>query len=209
MRGRLITLEGGEGAGKSTLALVVRDWLAARGRRVRLTREPGGSPLAEAIRGLVLRDWAEGMDPTTEALLIFAARAAHLHATVRPALDAGEDVVSDRFVDASWAYQGAGRGLDPDVLAQLEHMVLADLRPDLTLVFDLPPEIGLPRALGRGEVNRFESETLAFMQRVRQAYLQRAALWPERYVVIDATQPIAAVQACVAQALNDRLGEPR
>ena len=204
-RGRLITLEGGEGAGKSTQALHIADWLRARGRTVLTTREPGGSPLAEAIRGLVLGDWAEGVSARTELLLMFAARAAHLAARIEPALARGEDVVCDRFVDASWAYQGAGRGIESRHLAALEDLVLSDLRPDLTLVFDLDPALGLARAKGRGAVNRFEAETLAFMARVRQAYLDRAAAQPARYAVIDATPAQGQVSLDVERVLAARL----
>lgn len=202
---RLITLEGGEGAGKTTHGKGIGRWLEARGKRVTLTREPGGSPLAEAVRGLVLSSWEEGIDADTELLLIFAARAAHLQATIRPALAAGHIVVCDRFVDASWAYQGAGRGVAAEHLEALERLVLKGLQPDLTLIFDLPPEVGLARARGRGDTNRFEAENLAFMQRVRQAYLQRAALAPERYAVLDATRPAGDVEAAIIAVLEQRL----
>ena len=203
--GRLITLEGGEGAGKTTHAQTICDWLTARGRRVLRTREPGGSPLAEAIRGLVLADWAEGVDAPTELLLIFAARAAHLHATVRPALEQGCDVVCDRFIDASWAYQGAGRGLPGASLMALQQLVLGDLKPNLTLIFDIAPELGLARARHRGDLNRFEAENIAFMQRVRQAYLDRADDDPQRCAVVDASQDLAQVAADLTQILETRL----
>lgn len=203
--GRFITLEGGEGAGKSTAAQFIQDWLHARGRAVVRTREPGGSPLAEAIRKVVLADWAEGMPAKAEVLLMFAARAAHLAATVRPALAKGEDVVCDRFVDASYAYQGEGRGVPVAQLEQLERYVLAELKPDLTLLFDLDPEQGLQRAKGRGDTNRFEAEALDFQNRVRAAYLQRAAAQPQRYAVIDAAAPLVEVQAALAQVLEQRL----
>lgn len=196
-----ITLEGGEGAGKSTQARRLRDYFVAQGRAVTLSREPGGSPLAEAIRGLVLGDWAEGITAPTELLLMFAARAAHLHATIAPALARGEVVICDRFIDASWAYQGAGRGMPAEVLSALEHFVLAQLQPTRTLVFDLPIEQGLARAQQRGEQNRFEAETLAFQQRVRNSYLARAAANPQRYRVLDASQPLEAVTAQMLAAL--------
>ena len=204
-RGRLITLEGGEGAGKTTQARFIGDWLRARGREVVMTREPGGSPLAEAIRQVVLADWSEGVAPITELLLIFAARSAHLQATVLPALQRGCDVVCDRFVDASWAYQGAGRGVEAHKLAAIEQMVLGDLRPDLTLVFDIDPSVGLARAKGRGDANRFEAETLAFMQRVRQAYLDRADKEPQRCAVIDASLPSDEVGERIQKILEQRL----
>ena len=194
-RGRLIVLEGGEGGGKSTQARRLRAHLEGAGRRVLLTREPGGSPLAEAIRALVLGSWPEGVDATTELLLIFAARAAHLHATIRPALEAGIDVVCDRFVDASYAYQGAGRGLGAAPVVLLEQLVLGDLRPDCVLVLDVAPELGMQRIAERGDNNRFDAESIAFMQRVRAAYLARAAAAPERYAVIDASRDVDAVAA--------------
>lgn len=203
--GRFITLEGGEGAGKSTAVAFIRDWLSARGRRVITTREPGGSPLAEAIRGVVLGNWAEGVPAESEVLLMFAARAAHLNATIWPALARGEDVICDRFVDASWAYQGEGRGVPPERLTELESYVLKGFSPQLTLLFDLPPSVGLERARSRGDANRFEAEAMAFQERVRAAYLQRAAAAPERYAVIDASAPLEAVQAALAAVLEQRL----
>jgi len=204
-RGRFIVLEGGEGAGKSTHAAWIRDWLQARGREVVLTREPGGSPLAEGIRGLVLQDWAEGVGAETELLLMFAARAAHLRATVQPALAAGKDVVCDRFVDSSYAYQGAGKGMASRHLQALEQLVLKDFRPDLVLVFDLPPEQGLARARRRGEANRFEDESLAYMRRVRECFLERAREGGARYAVIDAAPPLDSVHQALAQVLETRL----
>lgn len=207
-RGRFIVLEGGEGAGKSTHLAGVASWLEARGRPVVRTREPGGSPLAEAIRGLVLGDWPERIDARTEALLIFAARAAHVHATVEPALARGDDVVCDRFVDASHAYQGVGRGLGSEAIERLAQFTLGDLRADLVLVLDLDPEAGLARARQRGDANRFEAEPLAFMRQVRQVYLDRAAADPARYAVIDAAQPKAAVAARIEQVLAQRFPLP-
>ena len=203
--GRLIVLEGGEGAGKSTQVQAVAVWLRERGRQVLTTREPGGTPLAEGIRELVLRRWSEGMDAATEALLIFAARAAHLKERVRPALERGEDVVCDRFVDASYAYQGAGRGLGAERIAALERFTLDGLRPDLVLVLDLPPELGLQRTAKRGEENRFEAETLEFMRRVREAYLSRARSEPGRYAVIDATPSPETVSTAIRRVLEARL----
>jgi dTMP kinase len=203
--GRLITLEGGEGAGKSTNARYIQSWLEQRGRAVLLTREPGGSPLAEAIRDVVLRSWPEGMPPVTEALLMFAARAAHLRNTIQPALNAGADVVCDRFVDSSHAYQGAGNGFPPAALETLEKMVLEDFRPDLTIVFDLDPKLGLQRARSRGEQNRFEDETLAFMQRVRDCFLERARATPARYAVLDAGRELVQVQSGLERILESRL----
>lgn len=203
--GRFIVLEGGEGAGKSTHARALRDWLEQRGRKVLLTREPGGSPLAEAVRGLVLGDWPEGVDARTEALLIFAARAAHLHATVRPALAQGTDVICDRFVDASYAYQGIGRGLGQAYIAALERLTLDGLKPDLVLLLDLDPALGIQRAKSRGDANRFEAETLDFMRKVRAEYLRRAGEDPARYAVIDAAQPVEQVHAALVHVLERRL----
>lgn len=203
--GRFITLEGGEGAGKSTHAAFIRDWLQARGREVVLTREPGGSPLAEEIRRVVLQPWDEGVGGESEVLLMFAARAAHLKATVLPALAAGKDVVCDRFIDSSYAYQGAGKGLDERHLAALEALVLGDFRPQLTLVFDLPPEQGLARARGRGDANRFEDESLAYMRRVRECFLRRAAAEPQRCLVVDAAPPLEQVRESLRAALEARL----
>lgn len=203
-RGRFIVFEGGEGAGKTSHARAVREALEARGRRVIQTREPGGSPLAEAIRDVVLGDWDEGIDANTELLLIFAARAAHLHATIAPALAAGTDVLCDRFVDASYAYQGAGRGLPRERIATLERLVLGDLRPDLVLVLDIDPRVGLARIGDRGGNNRFDAENLDFMQRVRAAYLERAAEDPDGHVVVDAARSFAEVQADLLAAIEAR-----
>lgn len=205
MRGRLITLEGGEGAGKSTQTGLVVRWLEAQGRSVVQTREPGGSPLAEAIREVVLGDWEEGVTPQAELLLMFAGRSAHLSSLILPALAQGKDVVCDRFIDASWAYQGAGRGVPAQHLEQLQSMVLGDLLPDLTLLFDIEPALGLERARGRGDANRFEAENEQFMQDVRKAYLQRAQEASRPMVVIDAGLALDEVQLQVLQALEKHL----
>jgi dTMP kinase len=197
-----ITLEGGEGAGKSTQAKRLAAWLRDQGRSVCLTREPGGSPLAESIRGVVLAGWQEGVPAETETLLMFAARAAHLQHTVRPALARGEVVVCDRFTDASFAYQGAGRGVDVAHLRYLEQWVVADTQPDLTLWFDLPVEIGLQRTQGRDDNNRFEAESRSFQEKVRAAYAQRAAAHPQRYVRIDAAQDVETVWQAVQLAVD-------
>lgn len=198
MSGLFITLEGPEGAGKSTN----RDYLAAclgeRGIEVLLTREPGGTPLAERIRELLLAPSDEPMAADTELLLVFAARAQHLAQVIRPALARGCVVLCDRFTDATYAYQGGGRGLSQARIAILENFVQGELRPDLTLVFDLPVEIGLARAAARGQLDRFEREARSFFEAVRQTYLQRAAAEPQRYRIVDAAQPLEQVQ----QALN-------
>ncbi|WP_373507246.1 dTMP kinase [Thiocapsa sp.] len=196
-RGRFITLEGIEGAGKSTHMAHLSALLSALGIQVVTTREPGGSPVAERIRGLLIDPENTGMDETAELLLMFAARAEHLAKTIRPALASGIWVLCDRFTDATYAYQGGGRGLDPARIALLESLVQGELRPDLTLLFDLPPELGLARARGRGAADRFESETLEFFEAVRAVYLERAHANPRRYRLIDAAAllPVVSAQA--------------
>ncbi|MEW6311934.1 MAG: dTMP kinase [Pseudomonadota bacterium] len=205
MSGLFITLEGPEGAGKSTN----RDYLAAllreHGVDVVLTREPGGTPLAERIRELLLAPADEPMASDTELLLVFAARAQHLQQVVRPALARGAVVLCDRFTDATYAYQGGGRGVPAERIELLEDFVQGALRPDLTLVFDLPVEVGLARAAARGRLDRFEQERLEFFEAVRGTYLQRAAQSPERYRVLDAAQPLDAVQQRIAGLLPQLL----
>lgn len=193
-RGRFIALEGGEGVGKSTNLNFVMQWLEVRGIDFIQTREPGGTPLAEQLRALLLQKRDESVDPTAELLMVFAARAQHLNQVIKPALEAGRWVVCDRFTDATYAYQGGGRGLDTSLIAQLEQTVQGDLRPDRVLLLDLDPEIGLQRAANTGEADRFESEQLAFFHKVRAAYRTRAEADPARYAVIDAAQHLAAVQ---------------
>ncbi|TBU79307.1 dTMP kinase [Pseudomonas daroniae] len=194
MSGLFITLEGPEGAGKSTN----REYLAARLREqgidVLLTREPGGTPLAERVRELLLAPSEEPMASDTELLLVFAARAQHLAQVIVPALQRGAVVLCDRFTDATYAYQGGGRGLDVERIALLEHFVQGTLRPDLTLVFDLPVEVGLSRAAARGRLDRFEQEGRDFFEAVRATYLQRANAEPARYRILDAAQSLEAVQ---------------
>jgi dTMP kinase len=206
-RGKFITLEGGEGTGKSTQARRLVQRLRDLGHEVAQTREPGGSPGAEDIRNLVLNGEAERWSPRTESLMMFAARSDHLERTIRPALDAGHWVVCDRFADSSRAYQGAGGGVPLDFIEQLDAAIVGADQPDLTLVFDLPVELGLERAFGRGlfEV-RFESKGLAFHQRLRDGFLQIAHDHPERCVVIDAAGDEDAVEARVWAAVQGRLG---
>ena len=194
MTGCFITLEGPEGAGKSTNREFLAERLRGRGSDVLLTREPGGTPLAERIRELLLAPSDEPMASDTELLLVFAARAQHLDQVIRPALARGTVVLCDRFTDATYAYQGGGRGLAKQRIEQLENFVQGDLRPDLTLIFDLPVDIGLSRAAARGRLDRLEQEGLGFFEAVRNAYLERARQAPTRYQVIDAGQPLAAVQ---------------
>ncbi|WP_277052757.1 dTMP kinase [Zestomonas thermotolerans] len=201
MTGLFITLEGPEGAGKSTNRDYLADRLRERGLEVVLTREPGGTPLAERIRDLLLAPSAEPMAVDTELLLMFAARAQHLAQVIRPALERGTVVLCDRFTDATYAYQGGGRGVPETRIAELERFVQGELRPDLVLVFDLPVEVGLARAAARGRLDRFEQEGQGFFEGVRQAYLRRAQATPERYRIIDAAQPLAGVQRALDELL--------
>ena len=205
MSGLFITLEGPEGAGKSTNREYLAECLRARGIQVLLTREPGGTPLAERIRELLLAPAEEAMCADTELLLMFAARAQHLDTVIRPALRKGMVVLCDRFTDATYAYQGGGRGLSFERIGTLEDFVQGPLRPDLTLVFDLPVEVGLSRAAARGRLDRFEQEGRAFFEAVRKTYLQRAAAEPSRYRVIDAGQTLAEVQQALDQLLPEVL----
>lgn len=205
MSGLFITLEGPEGAGKSTNREYLAKRLRENGIEVVLSREPGGTPLAERIRELLLDPSGEKMDSDTELLLVFAARAQHLAQVIRPALARGAVVLCDRFTDATYAYQGGGRGLGDVRIAELERFVQGELRPDLTLVFDLPVEIGLSRAAARGRLDRFEQEGRDFFEAVRQTYLQRAAATPARYRVLDAAQPLAAVQRSIDALLPEIL----
>lgn len=201
MKGRFITVEGIEGVGKTTNIDFIHQQLLAAGRDVVLTREPGGTPLGEAVRGLLLDPEYTGMDSTCELQLMFAARAEHLAKVIWPALEKGRWVLCDRFTAATYAYQGGGRGIDTGVIARLEELVQGDFRPDLTLLLDVPVEVGLERAGKRGALDRFEQEKVEFFERVRAAYLQMAKRSPERYRVIDAGQPLEAVQQQLAAIL--------
>ncbi|MDD3517045.1 MAG: dTMP kinase [Chromatiales bacterium] len=205
MQGRFITVEGIEGVGKTTNMELLRTTLTARGISVLSTREPGGTPLGEAVRGLLLSHEFAGMHEDSELLLMFAARAEHLNRVIRPALANGQWVLCDRFTDATYAYQGGGRGIATRRIAELEQWVQGDLRPDLVIVLDIEPAQGLARAKGRSEADRFESETLAFFERTRAAYLDRARQYPERYRVIDAGRPLAEVQEILRRTLEDFL----
>jgi len=206
MKGLFVTLEGPEGAGKSTNREYLAERLRASGVDVVLTREPGGTPLAERIRELLLTPADEPMAVDTELLLVFAARAQHLAQVIRPALERGAVVLCDRFTDATYAYQGGGRGLSIERIAQLEVFVQGELRPDLTLIFDLPVEVGLARAAARGRLDRFEQEGLRFFESVRRAYLERAKAAPSRYRIIDAGQPLNVVQQDVQALIPDLMG---
>ncbi len=201
MSGRFITLEGIEGVGKSTNLAFVADFLRERGIDVELTREPGGTPLAEKIRGLLLDSPAGTVPPMAELLLMFAARASHLSERIEPALQRGEWVLCDRFTDASYAYQGAGRGMAAEQISLLEQLVQGDRRPDLTLLLDATPQLTEKRRAARGVTDRFEAEDQAFFSRVADQYRYRAAADPARFRVIDASQPLKAVQADLRDAL--------
>lgn len=197
-RGRFVTVEGIEGAGKTTQMDVIRQYLEERGISVVMTREPGGAPLSEAVRTLLLDPDNRGMSSDTELLLVFAARAEHLHKVIRPALESGDWVLSDRFTDATFAYQGGGRGIEAARIAILEEWVQGRLRPDMTLLLDVPVETGMTRIAGRGKPDRFEREDRQFFQRIRDSYLQRAAAEPQRFRCIDAS---ASVQQVSREAL--------
>ncbi len=202
MIGRLITLEGLEGVGKSTNMDFIQRKLQEAGIDVDVTREPGGTPLAEKIRALVLDTADEPLPDLCELLLIFAARSAHLENRIRPALDHGRWVLCDRFTDATFAYQGGGRGLPLEIIARLESLVQSGLQPDLTILLDTPVEIGLERIRERGGTDRFESQRLEFFQRAREVYLSRAQQEPERCVVVDASRPLTQVQDDLAKIIE-------
>lgn len=201
-RGQFITFEGTEGVGKSTQLQNAAEVLREQGIDVILTREPGGTPMAESIRELLLAPREEPVNDITELLLMFAARAQHLHSRILPELAAGRWVLCDRFTDATFAYQGGGRGVSAEAIATLETLVQGDVRPDHIVLLDAPVETGMARAKSRGELDRFELETVAFFERIRQIYLERAAAAPERYHVIDAARPLASVSGEVSQLLE-------
>lgn len=201
-RGLFITVEGGEGVGKSTNIAVVEAWLQEQGIPFRLTREPGGTALAEEIRNLLLQPRDESMAPMTELLLMFAARAQHIHGVIEPALAAGEWVICDRFTDATFAYQGGGRELPMDWIERLETLVQGSLRPDLTLLLDAPVDVGMARAGERGELDRFEQEQLAFFERVRGVYLARAEAEPDRFRIIDTHRELDAIAEDIRAVLG-------
>lgn len=198
-----ITIEGIEGVGKSTALKFTQDYLTKAKREVVITREPGGTVIAEKIRELLLQPMDELMTPDTELLLMFAARSQHIVRFILPALQAGKCVVSDRFVDASYAYQGAGRHIDMDRIAMLEDWILKGLRPLLTILLDAPPIIGLTRAKHRGPHDRIEMEKVEFFERVRVGYLARAKQDTKRFRIIDATKPLAEVHADIKLLLDE------
>ena len=204
--GRFITLEGGEGAGKSTQARRLAERLSAGGHKVVVTREPGGSPGAETIRALLVTGQTDRWSPVTETLLMYAARRDHIERTIAPALAAGDWVVSDRFADSTRAYQGAGGGAPASLIQTLERHVLGETRPDLTLILDLPIEAGLARAIGRGDdENRFEAKGVAFHERLRAGFLAIARVEADRCAIIDAAGSVDEVEAAIWAAVEARL----
>lgn len=199
---RFITLEGGEGVGKSTNISFIREFLQHQGREVLVTREPGGTAIAEKIRVLLLEKKQEPLTMQAELLLMFAARAQHIERVIQPALAAGKWVICDRFTDASYAYQGGGRNVPMQNIAWLEQFVQGDFRPDLTLLLDAPAATGMQRIKRRGALDRFESEQLQFFQKVRQVYLLRAEQEPQRIRIIDASRELAEVQQQIQVVLE-------
>lgn len=202
-KSQFITIEGLEGAGKTTQAEVLHKWLIGRGINVMRTREPGGTEIAEAIRSVVLDHYTESMDPTTELLLVFAARKQHLEAKIKPALAQGDWVLSDRFMDATYAYQGGGRQLDRDFIQKMEKDVLNNFGPDLTIWLDCDAHTGLDRASARGALDRIEKEDIKFFDRCREGYMRRFNENPERFIKLDASQSIEEV----SEELLRQLGE--
>ena len=201
-RGLFIVLEGGEGVGKTTNLRFVEEFLLQQGVQLQCSREPGGTEIAEKIREILLQEHAEPMADLTEVLLMFAARAQHVEQKILPCLAAGQWMLCDRFTDASYAYQGGGRQLDKNTIITLENIVQQSLRPDCVILLDAPVEVGHARAKARAALDRMELESQAFHQRVREAYLERAAQAPERYAIINAAQPLAQVQADIQTVLS-------
>ena len=202
-RGLLITVEGGEGVGKSTNIGYIAEVFKREGIAFRMSREPGGTPLAEDIRALLLSPRQESVAENTELLLMFASRAQHIAEVIEPALSAGINVICDRFTDCSYAYQGGGRGIAEQKIADLEQWVQGSLRPDFTLLFDAPVAVGMARADKRGELDRMEREQQQFFERVRSSYLAMASEHKQRYRVLDANQPLDQVQLQLAEVLHE------
>lgn len=205
-RGKFITLEGGEGVGKTTNLAFIKDYLEQHNISVVVTREPGGTELAEKIRQLLLDTKSEAVSEQAELLMMFAARAQHIKHVIEPALAHGKWVLCDRFTDATYAYQGGGRNMKISTIKWLENMVQGSLRPDLTLLLDAPVEIGIARVKKRGAVDRFEAEKNSFFESVRRAYLLQAELYPERIKLIKANQPLADVQRAITDIIRVLLG---
>ncbi|MFT5576418.1 MAG: dTMP kinase [Bermanella sp.] len=206
-RGKFVTLEGTEGSGKSTNLAAMLACLDKHQVPYIQTREPGGTPLAEELRELLLSPREEAVDAKAELLMVFAARAQHIEGVIKPALARGEWVVSDRFTDATYAYQGGGRGLPLALIESLESLVQEGLQPDCTILLDLDPAVGLERALNRGDLDRFESEKMEFFENVRRAYLARAKADSSRFHIVDAAQSVAQVSAAVVAALEVLIAE--
>ena len=202
MRGKFITIEGTEGVGKTTNMAFIKAWLEAKKLPYISTREPGGTPLAEQVRELLLAPRAELVCSASELLLMFAGRAQHIDQVIEPALVEGNWILCDRFTDATYAYQGAGRNMGSDLIAKLEILVQGSLRPDLTLILDIPVEIGLKRASARSDPDRFELEQVEFFERVRRGYLGIAEQDPDRCKLIDASQPLEQVQSQIVGVLE-------
>ena len=203
MAGKFISVEGVEGAGKSTQLRFIQQFLTEKGIDLIVTREPGGTELGEQIRSLLLTHSESPMSVDTELLLIFAARAEHVEKVIKPALERGEWVLSDRFIDATFAYQGGGRGIKQQRINEIASWTLNDLKPDLTLLFDLPVELGKQRVLSRNqEIDRFEQEKLEFFEKIRSCYLQRATNEPQRIKVIDSSRSIAEISQQLTEILN-------
>ncbi|MCY4166437.1 MAG: dTMP kinase [Gammaproteobacteria bacterium] len=206
MTARFIVLEGIEGTGKSTHAAYLADWLAKQGQPAVAAREPGGTPLGERLRTLLLDPGISPMPPQAEALLMFAARSASISEVILPALASGAWVVCDRFVESSYAYQAYGRGVPIEQVRALDRQIVGKLRPDLTVILDAPPELGLARKAGPEKKDRFEQESLKFFERVRQGYLQRAREGGGRYIVVDASRELAEVRKDLVTAIGQLLG---
>lgn len=207
MRGKFITIEGGEGVGKTTNITLIEECFKHHGVPCRLTREPGGTELGESVRELLLNVQRESLNPMAELLLMFAARAQHLALVIEPLLAEGQWIICDRFTDSTYAYQGGGRELGNEAVAILERLVQGELRPDLTIILDVAPQKGLQRAEQRGELDRFEQEQNHFFERVRAGYLERAKAEPERCHVIDASFPLADVQRDVRSLVERFLAQ--
>ena len=210
--GFFLTIEGCEGAGKTTAVNVIKQWLGSRGIDFTETREPGGTPMAENLRSLLLDHGDETVADITELLLMFAARSQNLFHNIEPAMERGQVVLCDRFTDATFAYQGGGRQLDVQQIATLETLVQGERRPDMTILLDVEPEVGLTRARNRvlkqgGKLDRIEQEAMDFFNRVRNTYLERARQFPEQFEVIDAGQPLKVVKAQLISTLERRLGD--
>ena len=206
-RGVFITLEGGEGAGKSTNASWLADYLRSCGKTVLVTREPGGTEVAEAIREVLLSPDLPGMNADTELLLMFAARNEHLHTKILPALAQGTWVICDRFTDATYAYQGYGRGISLSRIAELERWVQGEVRPDYVILFDLDVSTGMARAQARGRADRFEQEHVAFFERIRAGYQERAKQLPQRYPIINAGETLIQVRQQLQQVAERIVAE--